>query len=133
VLHVAFRAPRTFAEWELAFVETLASQTGQALVRSQLYERDHAAAVALQQTLLPNELPAAAGVSLGAHYVPARYEANVGGDWYDAMLLDGGTIAVSVGDVVGHGLSAATAMGQLRNDSARTCSRTSRPARSCAA
>ena len=115
VLHVAFRAPRTFAEWELAFVETLASQTGQALVRSQLYERDHAAAVALQQTLLPNQLPAATGVLLGAHYVPARHEVNVGGDWYDAMLLDDGTIAVSVGDVVGHGLSAATAMGQLRN------------------
>ena len=115
VLHVAFRTPRTFASWELAFVDTLASQTGQALVRSRLYERDHAAAVALQQTLLPIALPAAQGVSLDAHYAPARYEANVGGDWYDAMLLDDGTIAVSVGDVVGHGLSAATAMGQLRN------------------
>jgi anti-sigma regulatory factor (Ser/Thr protein kinase) len=47
--------------------------------------------------------------------VPARYETNVGGDWYDAMLLNDGTLAVCVGDVVGHGLAAATAMGQLRN------------------
>jgi PAS domain S-box-containing protein len=115
VLHVAFRSPRGFADWELAFIETLASQTGQALVRARMYERDHAAAVALQQTLLPPELPPVEGAALHAHYVPARYEANVGGDWYDAMLLSDGTLAVCVGDVVGHGLAAATAMGQLRN------------------
>jgi PAS domain S-box-containing protein len=115
VLHVAFRSPRTFREWELAFIETLAAQTGQALARAQAYDRDHAAAVALQQTLLPSALPSTEGVSLSAHYVPARYESNVGGDWYDAMLLSDGTLAVCVGDVVGHGLAAATAMGQLRN------------------
>jgi PAS domain S-box-containing protein len=115
VLYVAFRSAHTFAAWELAFVETLASQTGQALVRARMYERDHAAAVALQQTLLPPALPLAEAVALDAAYVPARHEANVGGDWYDAILLDDGTLAVCVGDVVGHGLAAATAMGQLRN------------------
>jgi PAS domain S-box-containing protein len=115
VLHVAFRSPRRFRDWELAFIETLASQTGQALARARAYDRDHEAAVALQQTLLPTALPSADGIALGAHYVPARYEANVGGDWYDALLLSDGTLAVCVGDVVGHGLAAATAMGQLRN------------------
>jgi PAS domain S-box-containing protein len=115
VLHVAFRSAHAFASWELAFIETLASQTGQALVRARMYERDHAAAVALQQTLLPPALPPAEGVALDAAYVPARQEANVGGDWYDAILLDDGTLAFCVGDVVGHGLAAATAMGQLRN------------------
>ena len=115
VLHVAFRESRTFAAWELAFVETLAAQSGQALARARLYERDHEAALALQQSLLPSTLPAAEGVTLGAHYVPAWEEAHVGGDWYDAVVLDDGTLAVSVGDVVGHGLPAATAMGQLRN------------------
>ena len=80
-----------------------------------MYERDHAAAVALQQTLLPAALPPVEGVALDSAYVPARYEANVGGDWYDAVLLSDGTLAVCVGDVVGHGLAAATAMGQLRN------------------
>jgi PAS domain S-box-containing protein len=115
VLHVAFRSARTFRDWELAFIETLAVQTGQALARARAYDRDHAAAVALQQTLLPSALPSADGVVLGAHYVPARYETNVGGDWYDAMLLSDGTLAICVGDVVGHGLAAATAMGQLRN------------------
>jgi len=114
-LHVAFRSARVFSDWELAFIETLAVQTGQALVRARMYERDHAAAVALQQTLLPRVLPSVDGVALEAHYVPARHEANVGGDWYDGMLLSDGTIAVCVGDVVGHGLPAATAMGQLRN------------------
>ena len=115
VLHVAFRSARSLASWELAFIETLASQTGQALARARMYERDHAAAIALQQTLLPPDLPPAEGVALDSAYVPARHEANVGGDWYDAILLSDGTLAVCVGDVVGHGLAAATTMGQLRN------------------
>ena len=115
VLYVVLRSPRALADWELSFVETLASQCGQAIERANLYERDHEAAVALQQTLLPAALPPVDGLLLDAHYVPARYESNVGGDWYDAMILDDGTIALSVGDVVGHGLAAATAMGQLRN------------------
>jgi PAS domain S-box-containing protein len=115
VLCVVFRTAREFEAWELAFVETLASQCGQALERARLYERDHEAAVALQQTLLPAALPPAEGVRLDAHYVPARNETNVGGDWYDAMVLSDGTVAFSVGDVVGHGLPAATAMGELRN------------------
>ena len=77
--------------------------------------RDHEVAETLQRSLLPEALPKIDGVQLEARYLPAAQEARIGGDWYDAMELDDGRVAVVVGDVVGHGLRAATVMGQLRN------------------
>ncbi len=70
----------------------------------------------LQRSLLP-EQPAPhrrGGSSRRATSRPPRGTA-IGGDWYDAIELDDGRVAVVVGDVVGHGLRAATVMGQLRN------------------
>lgn len=68
----------------------------------------------VQRSLLPTELPRVAGWQTHARYVPAP-GGQVGGDWYDAIELPDGRYAVVVGDVAGHGLSAAAAMGQLRN------------------
>ncbi|KMM47263.1 histidine kinase [Cellulomonas sp. A375-1] len=68
----------------------------------------------VQRSLLPAELPHVEGWQLHARYVPAP-GGQVGGDWYDALELPDGRIAVVIGDVAGHGLSAAAAMGQLRN------------------
>lgn len=79
------------------------------------YARDHEVAETLQRSLLPDSLPRIDGVQLEARYLPASRGAAIGGDWYDALELDDGRIAVVVGDVVGHGLRAATMMGQLRN------------------
>jgi len=76
---------------------------------------DHEVAEVLQRSLLPESLPAIDGVELEARYLPASRGAAIGGDWYDAIELDDGRVAVVVGDVVGHGLRAATVMGQLRN------------------
>ncbi|UZN03187.1 SpoIIE family protein phosphatase [Cellulomonas sp. S1-8] len=73
-----------------------------------------AAAQAVQLSLLPDRLPDVPGWSLQARYVPAA-GGRVGGDWYDALELPDGRVAVVVGDVVGHGIGAAAAMGQLRN------------------
>lgn len=114
VLYVAFRAPRTFEEWELDVVRTLARQCGQALERAMLYEQEHEVAVALQRSLLPRRLPARDALQLAALYRPGSQGLNVGGDWYDAVDLGDGRIAIAVGDVVGHGLEAATVMGELR-------------------
>lgn len=72
------------------------------------------AAREVQRALLPAALPAVAGWSLEARYEPAA-GGEVGGDWYDALELPDGRLAVVVGDVAGHGLPAAAAMGQLRN------------------
>ena len=79
------------------------------------YERDHQVAETLQRSLLPEGLPRIDGVGLEARYLPAARGTAIGGDWYDALELDDGRVAVVVGDVVGHGLRAATMMGQLRN------------------
>ncbi len=72
------------------------------------------AAHAVQLSLLPRRLPEVPGWSVQARYVPAA-GGRVGGDWYDALELPDGRVAVVVGDVAGHGLGAAAAMGQLRN------------------
>lgn len=93
---------------------TLTGLAGQALERAQLYEAEHAAAHQLQRALLPQipaELP---GASIGAFYRPAEEGHEVGGDWYDVFELPGGTIGCAVGDVVGHDLAAAVAMGRLQ-------------------
>jgi len=73
-----------------------------------------AAAHAVQLSLLPRRLPTVPGWSLQARYVPAA-GGRVGGDWYDALELPDGRLVVVVGDVAGHGIGAAAAMGQLRN------------------
>ena len=98
----------------VSVAETLAELTGQALERAQRYEAEHATAHQLQQALLPKvpaELP---GVCIGAAYLPAEPGQDVGGDWYDVFELPGGRIGCASGDVVGHDLAAAVAMGRLQ-------------------
>jgi serine phosphatase RsbU (regulator of sigma subunit)/anti-sigma regulatory factor (Ser/Thr protein kinase) len=68
----------------------------------------------LQQALLPPSLPASDGYTFKAFYMPAGEERLVGGDWYDAFRLPDGRVALSVGDVAGHGLPAAVTMGEVR-------------------
>jgi sigma-B regulation protein RsbU (phosphoserine phosphatase) len=80
----------------------------------ELVERSEQLAVALQQIALPETLPQVPGWQISATYVPAT-TARIGGDWYDAFHLDDHTIALTIGDVSGHGLPAATCMGQIRN------------------
>ncbi|WP_375480213.1 PP2C family protein-serine/threonine phosphatase [uncultured Jatrophihabitans sp.] len=75
---------------------------------------DRAVAVALQQAML-SDLPGVAGMTMAARYVTANEEHQVGGDWYDALLLPSGALTVMVGDVMGHDIAAAAMMGQLRN------------------
>jgi serine phosphatase RsbU (regulator of sigma subunit) len=64
--------------------------------------------------MLPT-VPQIAGLHVAARYVPAREDAQVGGDWYDVFQFHGHEPVLVVGDVVGHDLEAATQMGQLRN------------------
>jgi Stage II sporulation protein E (SpoIIE) len=99
----------------LAMVVWLSRSVGSlraALVRE---AEQRSAADLLQRSLLPQHLPAVPGVRLAARSLPGSSGARVGGDWYDVIALPGGEIGLVVGDVVGHDLPAATAMGQLRN------------------
>ncbi|MHA3701158.1 PP2C family protein-serine/threonine phosphatase [Jatrophihabitans sp. YIM 134969] len=76
--------------------------------------REHEAALALQTGLLPRLQPVA-GLDIAARYVPSTAGVSVGGDWYDVIELPDGRVALAVGDVMGHDLKAAAAMGQLRS------------------
>ncbi|MFC5138848.1 SpoIIE family protein phosphatase [Actinomycetospora rhizophila] len=68
----------------------------------------------LQRSLLPAALPVLPRARLAARYVVAGQELAAGGDWFDAVPLADGRLAVAVGDVVGHGAAASAAMGRLR-------------------
>jgi two-component system, chemotaxis family, sensor kinase Cph1 len=100
--------------WEAAEVEAAAALATH-LVQL-LYSRHRTVALVahtLQRSLLPEQLPAPTGWSFAADSVPAS--AGVGGDWYDAVRLPSGRYLLAIGDVAGHGLTAASAMAQLRN------------------
>jgi len=100
---------------EVSLLQTLGRQAGQATERALLYDEQRSVATTLQHSLLPRTLPTDPRLGLSACYRPAVEGLEVGGDWYDAFLLDADRVAVVVGDVVGRGLAAAAAMGQLRS------------------
>jgi len=70
--------------------------------------------VELQEALLPTALPVLPGATVAARYLVAAVDQAAGGDWFDAVPLPDGRLALVVGDVVGHGVAASAAMGQLR-------------------
>ncbi|MFC1414965.1 SpoIIE family protein phosphatase [Streptacidiphilus sp. N1-12] len=77
-------------------------------------QRTRQVALALQRALLTST-PPVPGAGLAARYQPSSRTAEVGGDWFDAFLLPDGSLALTIGDVAGHDLAAATGMGQLRS------------------
>jgi integral membrane sensor domain MASE1/anti-sigma regulatory factor (Ser/Thr protein kinase) len=88
--------------------------TVQDMTQHREYEREHRIADTLQRALLPQGLPGIDGFECAARYVPAEDGIAAGGDWYDVIPLRNGSVAVVIGDVSGHGLEAASLMGQLR-------------------
>jgi serine phosphatase RsbU (regulator of sigma subunit)/CHASE3 domain sensor protein len=81
---------------------------------TQRIQREHRVASTLQRALLPHELPEISGLRIDTAYVPAAEHAEVGGDWYDVFELSDRRVCISVGDVAGHGLRAASIMGIAR-------------------
>jgi PAS domain S-box-containing protein len=97
----------------IVFTE-IAARFALALQNAELYAREQHVATTLQRALLPQSLPVYPGVTLDAIYTPGTTEAQIGGDWYDAYPLADGRLAVTIGDVTGRGLQAATIMGRVR-------------------
>ena len=93
----------------------LARRAALAVDNARLHEDQLATVNALQASLLPTALPQLAGVQLAACYHAATTGLSVGGDFYDAFLLDGGEFAVAVGDVCGKGAEAAAVTGMSRD------------------
>ncbi|MDD9207677.1 SpoIIE family protein phosphatase [Georgenia sp. 10Sc9-8] len=100
---------------DMDVLTAVGQQAGLALDRARLYEQSAGVARQLQRSLLATTMPADERFSLSTDYRPGVAALEVGGDWYDAFLTRPGVLAVVVGDVVGRGLGAATAMGQLRS------------------
>ncbi|MDQ1680172.1 MAG: hypothetical protein QOI42_1031, partial [Frankiaceae bacterium] len=105
---------RPFTEADRATAVDIGRRAGLALENARLYERQRTAAEVLQRSLL-TPLPEPDHLQIAARYLPAGQEAQVGGDWYDGFLQPDGATVLVIGDVVGHDMNAAAAMGQLRN------------------
>jgi serine phosphatase RsbU (regulator of sigma subunit) len=110
-----WRTPQQFEPGQLAFVAAVADLIAQALVRARVYADEHAIAVLLQRAVMPTMAAAIRGLDVGVRYRQAGATRQVGGDWYDVLALPAGRAYLAVGDVVGHGLTAAEDMTQLRN------------------
>ncbi|MFF9149987.1 SpoIIE family protein phosphatase [Streptomyces sp. NPDC014861] len=99
---------------DLLVAAQLATHTALGIDKAVLYGREAYIADELQRTMLPDSLPQPTGVKLASRYLPAAETARVGGDWYDAIPLPGSRVALVVGDVMGHSMTSAAIMGQLR-------------------
>ncbi|MEU9979723.1 SpoIIE family protein phosphatase [Streptomyces sp. NPDC050856] len=99
---------------DLLVAAQLATHTALGIDKAVLYGREAYIADELQRTMLPENLPQPTGVRLASRYLPAAETARVGGDWYDAIPLPGSRVALVVGDVMGHSMTSAAIMGQLR-------------------
>jgi CheY-like chemotaxis protein len=78
------------------------------------YAEEHVVALTLQRSFLPAGLPWVPGLAMASRYIPASDQAEVGGDFYEALVYQG-KVLVAIGDVQGHSLHAATVMGELRH------------------
>ena len=120
-LTASWAEPRTFEADEVELLSAFAAQCAQVLDRMQVRATERRAAVAnrqmseaLQRSLLtapqqPDHL------EIAVRYRPAAEQVQVGGDWYDAFLIEDGSTCLVVGDVTGHDREAAAVMGQIRN------------------
>ncbi|WP_443067683.1 SpoIIE family protein phosphatase [Streptomyces sp. NBC_01351] len=104
--------PEPFEQEDVSIAEELVGRAALAIDNARRYTREHAVAVALQRSLLPQGVPEHSALDVAYRYLPAQ--AGVGGDWFDVIPLPGARVALVVGDVVGHGLHAAATMGRLR-------------------
>ncbi|MEU0335151.1 SpoIIE family protein phosphatase [Streptomyces sp. NPDC006193] len=111
---LSYDRPRPFPAEDRAVLTSLAGLVAQALDRARLYDTKHDLAHNLQQALLPRTLPAVAGVSVAARYLPATRGMEIGGDFYDFVPLGDTAAAAVIGDVQGHDAAAAALMGQVR-------------------
>ena len=114
LLFIACGRRPAFSEDDRALVVELAARASVAVEHAEHFQQTRQVSLALQAAMLTAP-PTHPGVELQARYLPAATDLEVGGDWYDAFDLPDGDLAVGVGDVAGHDLSAAATMGQLRS------------------
>jgi serine phosphatase RsbU (regulator of sigma subunit) len=104
---------RMFTGEDVDLARDLSRRAAMAMDNVRLYQQERTVAETLQRSLLP-ELPVIPGITAAAHYLSASSAADVGGDFYDLLHLPDGSVGIAIGDVVGHDVAAAAAMGHLR-------------------
>jgi PAS domain S-box-containing protein len=104
---------RSFTSEDVELARDLSRRAALVMDNVRLYQQEHTVAETLQRSLLP-DLPVIPGITAAAHYLSASSAADVGGDFYDLLHLPDGSVGIAIGDVVGHDVAAAAAMGHLR-------------------
>ncbi|MDX3310050.1 SpoIIE family protein phosphatase [Streptomyces sp. NPDC054884] len=106
--------PVSFGPDDVLLARELVARAALCVDNARRYTREHTAAVTLQRSLLPDALAGGTALEVASCYQPADPTDGVGGDWFDVIPLSGARVGLAVGDVVGHGIAAAAAMGRLR-------------------
>ncbi|WP_051135617.1 SpoIIE family protein phosphatase [Streptomyces sp. 351MFTsu5.1] len=106
--------PEPFGEDDLLLARELAARAAVQIDNARWYQDARNTALTLQRSLLPSHPSVTGGLEVASRYQPAGATAEVGGDWFDVIPLDGGKTALVVGDVMGSGINAAATMGRLR-------------------
>ncbi|MGW3039890.1 SpoIIE family protein phosphatase [Kitasatospora sp. NPDC001159] len=112
LLRLPDRAP--FDESDAATLKELAVRAALSLDNARLHRAEARVATTLQRSMIPTRPPQIPGVQIAHRYLPGDPKAEVGGDWFDAIQLPGSRVALVVGDVMGHGIHSAAAMGRFR-------------------
>jgi PAS domain S-box-containing protein len=106
--------PVSFQPDDVLLARELVARAALCVDNARRYTREHTAAVTLQRSLLPHALTGGTALDVASSYLPADPTGGVGGDWFDVIPLSGARVGLVVGDVVGHGITAAATMGRLR-------------------
>ncbi|MGC9541346.1 SpoIIE family protein phosphatase [Streptomyces sp. UG1] len=106
--------PVSFQPDDVLVAQELVARAALCVDNARRYTREHTAAVTLQRSLLPHALSGGTALEVASSYLPADPTGGVGGDWFDVIPLSGARVGLVVGDVVGHGITAAATMGRLR-------------------
>jgi len=114
VLVVLARAAGAFTSEELDLLRTFASQAALAIDNAEMFSREHHRSTILQESILPSRLPRIEGIEASSVYLPAGTDSDIGGDYYDLFTAPDGRVVVSIGDVCGKGVEAATKTSMIR-------------------
>ncbi|MEV8086676.1 SpoIIE family protein phosphatase [Streptomyces nigra] len=106
--------PLPFSEDDLLLARELAARAAIQIDNARWYQNARDTALTLQRSMLPSHPPVTGGLEVASRYQPAGAGAEVGGDWFDVIPLEGAKTALVVGDVMGSGIEAAATMGRLR-------------------
>jgi serine phosphatase RsbU (regulator of sigma subunit)/anti-sigma regulatory factor (Ser/Thr protein kinase) len=113
-LSLGWDLSQDFSAAERSALTAVANLVAQSMARAQRFDEQRDLAESLQLSMLPTSLPQLPGIGIAGRYAPSGPDAAAGGDFYDAFTVDSGQLVLVIGDVVGHGVRAATVMGQVR-------------------